>query len=375
MLLRRFFVTLKPDDDEYSIEGEKPDGFFKFERFGNRCRVTINVTGLKQPEDFSYKGMLVGFKNNEPVMFDMGVLKIDDMGRCISQWLFDPENIEGKGIRLEDLKVCAVVVDNLNGQLITPLVGLIDGDYADWKKMIKHDKDTSIDESKSSENLVPELPNIDIGEDGDSQLEQKLEQNGAYVEKLDHDEGESGFDHAELQEDKEDKTDQSSEKNISEQNNISERNISESEAENLIGSLELKDQGVPGESQYVRNLKKYIGDIIGHLQEVQPFEEKMEGYKWWKIENGYAFNKDHYLMGLVFEQNKVKYIVYAMPGKFNMFDQPYGGLTGFVCWRPARGQQFEYDADGYWLMHIDALTGQIVMPLKPTPPPLFKGYD
>lgn len=356
MLLRRFFVVLKSDDTAYSATGEKPDGFFKFERFGNKCRITINVTGLRQPEDFSYKGVLVAFKDNKPEIIDMGILKLDDMGRCISQWLCDPEDVGGKGVALEDIKVCAVVVDNLQRQLITPLVGFIDDGYMDWKKSIEKVKD--VDDVEPALKLSEEPPGKDEMEDTGSEIEFNV----------------TGEDEVE---------DEVSENNIEvipESDALgkveeTEEAEEQPQSKKIKEPMELKYVEVSGESQYIQNLKKYIEDVINHLQEVQPFEEIMEGYKWWRIENNYALNKDHYLMGLFFEQDKVKYIVYAMPGKFNVFDQPYGGLTGFVCWRPSKGQRFEYDADGYWIMHIDALTGQIVVPLKPTPPPLFKAYD
>jgi len=166
MLFKRFFVVLKPDDRAYCVDGGEADGFFKFERFGNRGRVTIYVTGLRQPVDFSYRGMLVGFKDNIPSVIDMGDLKVDDMGRCISQWIFDPDDIEGKGIGLNDLKVCAIAVDRLGGGLITPLVGIMDDSYRNWKEMIA---------TEESELSQPEQENPEVEDSPPKPLEDTQE--------------------------------------------------------------------------------------------------------------------------------------------------------------------------------------------------------
>jgi hypothetical protein len=50
-------------------------------------------------------------------------------------------------------------------------------------------------------------------------------------------------------------------------------------------------------------------------------------------------------------------------------EQPYEGMTGFVYWHPLQDKKGKKGDYGYWILHIDAKTGNVVMPRKPTPPP------
>jgi len=69
----------------------------------------------------------------------------------------------------------------------------------------------------------------------------------------------------------------------------------------------------------------------------------------------------HYLTGYKFDKNnKVKYLIYGIPGTNSKKDQPYGGKSGFVTWIPKEGK----DKMGYWLMFYDFKTNTIVIPVK-----------
>ena len=95
------------------------------------------------------------------------------------------------------------------------------------------------------------------------------------------------------------------------------------------------------------------------------------------LENCYEFGslsapafQGHQLIGLQYDQNgAVKYLVHGIPGRFCLRDQPYGGATGYTYWHPLPGQQYKAGDYGYWLIHIDPVTGEVVFPRKPTRPP------
>ena len=78
----------------------------------------------------------------------------------------------------------------------------------------------------------------------------------------------------------------------------------------------------------------------------------------------YAYIKKygHYLLGYKKDlENKMKYLVYAIPGCNCKIDQPFEGKSGFVTWVPGkRGEEYF----GYWLMFYDFKNSTIVIPVK-----------
>ena len=146
-------------------------------------------------------------------------------------------------------------------------------------------------------------------------------------------------------------------------------------------------------ANYSQQIANYTLNILKFFKKVSPFKQEFEGYTWWEIEYDkrnihrgflpyynylvnmyYPYNcitkyatsqsqikkHEHYIFGVVKENQKIRHYVYGIPGKFTEEDQPYGGKTGFVTW-------FEKEEDddnlGYWIIYIDALTGSIVRPL------------
>src|SRR5699024_10530096 len=125
---------------------------------------------------------------------------------------------------------------------------------------------------------------------------------------------------------------------------------------------------------------EYILNILNYFPYMKPFDIDLKGYDWWKIDveeaeketsflpyfeyvlgnnHKYPGGKDsgraqnlirkykHYLFGIYSENNRAKFFIYALPGKFEAEDHPQGGDTGFNTWFKAR------DISGYWLLYID----------------------
>ena len=145
-----------------------------------------------------------------------------------------------------------------------------------------------------------------------------------------------------------------------------------------------------------------------NLEKIKPFGD-MPGHKWWKfypplnlsgedniagslqsggmpvgaklpclkldlnVGLGYTAKpvfQGHQLIGLQYdEKGAVKYLVHGVPGMFCQEDQPFHGETGYIHWQPLPGQSYQAGNYGYWLIHIDAITGEVVFPVKETPPP------
>ncbi len=151
--------------------------------------------------------------------------------------------------------------------------------------------------------------------------------------------------------------------------------------------------------QYSKQISDYTLNILEFFDRTNPFRNRLRNYKWWEIEYdkrsiyrgflpfyNYVVNiyyphpilhnittcqslikkYSHYIFGIVKKDDDIKYYVYGIPGKFTKDEQPYLGKTGFKTWVIKSGRNRE--KLGYWLLHVDALNGKVVHPLKPTPP-------
>ena len=88
-----------------------------------------------------------------------------------------------------------------------------------------------------------------------------------------------------------------------------------------------------------------------------------------ELQTGPVF-QGHQLVGLQYDQKgAIMFLVHGIPGRFCLRDQPYGGLTGYIFWHPLPGQQYKAGDYGYWLIHIDPKSGEVVFPRKATKPP------
>lgn len=70
----------------------------------------------------------------------------------------------------------------------------------------------------------------------------------------------------------------------------------------------------------------------------------------------------HFMVGFKCDEaGKVQYLVYAIPGKKDKMEQPYGGKSGFVTWAQDSSQDMNM---GYWLMFYDFKNSMVVVPMK-----------
>ncbi len=111
-------------------------------------------------------------------------------------------------------------------------------------------------------------------------------------------------------------------------------------------------------SQDNQTFYESISDEIDKLFSTHSEEEFLEQIipfsKWIKIEN--EDNDDYYVLGLIYENDKVKYICYGVPGMYNV--TPPSSLDGYAEWLPLDSTKEE--DYGYWLTYQDAENGENV---------------
>ena len=83
-------------------------------------------------------------------------------------------------------------------------------------------------------------------------------------------------------------------------------------------------------------------------------QKLIPGSKWVKVE--YEKSGDYYVFGLLYEDDKLKYLCYGVPGVYQA--TPPRQLSGYPVWFPLDEKRKE--GFGYWLTYQDAESGESV---------------
>ncbi|APM41062.1 hypothetical protein [Clostridium kluyveri] len=176
-------------------------------------------------------------------------------------------------------------------------------------------------------------------------------------------------------------------KELGEEDSLYIDNFAENHCEKLkANDNKCEDRGM--NRNYQRNSQgNFFNRLVYGFKEIKSLNKELKRCKWYKVPANSIedmYNMDnysryalvyypmigyypyikkhfHYLTGYKFDKNnKVKYLIYGIPGTNSKKDQPYGGKSGFVTWIPKEGK----DKMGYWLMFYDFKTNTIVIPVK-----------
>ncbi len=405
---KRSYITLKVIDKAGSNYG-KARGYAKIEKRRDNGVLTMYVENLETK--LEYNGFMVYVNKDTVKYIDCGAVEIDSGGLGKLKKNFKADNIEDKGFSIYDISAVGLITPDYN----IPLIGFTTGEIAGIKGKIlsclkpKVEEQSGLQQPQESAEEVEDenkkedseaTPYYDavqedytkaedsqsIEEDNEGFSDQEVEQ--------DIENREDSYNSEVYQAPKDDEDEAYEEEQQSfgipaEDNTQQECGSEEEETAldsgqqpndetngpavdkgNIIENLENTDTGA--NDDYMTGLRKYIGNIVNYLKEIKPFECEMPGYKWWRIDLSFAGGVyDYYLVGFYYENDNIKYLTYGMPGRFCIQEQPFGGMTGFVYWHPTSGNDRKFGEEGYWILHIDANTGRIAVPLIPTPPPLF----
>ncbi len=409
MAYKRKFIILKKD---YGTISGNPKGHSKLEMKGVRGNLTLNIENAEK--ETYYNVILVG-NNRKTISWNLGKVFTDEYGKGKGEYIIIPRELESMDFPLD--KLTGVVI--LRGAEVL-LGGYLNKDdssiesYISSLDMIKpegrHEKiqeEIQIEESElPSENQelklyeqevqeeVYEETNLDVNQETENKAEGKIietyeeEQEPKTYEYDNEISKTSGYnDDMEV---KEFSTEDN--KGIEVDNNDLEINkeldkkpLGENELNNLehIKKINQKNQTT-----------MYVLSILRFFPYIEPFENNLKGFNWWIVETdkeneyrsflpyfsyitggnkkdlyneGITCNQliekyKHYLFGLFNEDEKVKYYVYGLPGKFTREEHPNMGINGFNTWFKGK------DLDGYWILYIDPMTGKPVYPHVPMIP-------
>lgn len=372
----RSFIILKAHDSGYSLrDGREPAGYGKLEIRNRSGRIQLYIQDMRpaDPKRAIYDVVLVsGSSDVEPVKLTS--IQLPDNGRGEYEISFDPNDVKETGNRIGDYHALAVVERTLdrNDLLGCPLIGYSDKRVdLDWSGRVRRqltqmyrtlqdgglfaisgperensDLETNMNaqpDEIQEDSINPELLNFvppDIsyiyeGEEKEEELEFSLSEASGEAE-----EGEWEHDHQE--------PDERSDPYCSMQ---------------------------PEAAPYWSQAEEYYNRLFDRHKKVTPFDDVIGEVDWIRLESrhetvypqywsdypAYLYGRDgwrldHYLVGLVRSKGKVEYVVYGIPGIYSAL--PPMSMHGFSRWLPVKNG---YGA-GYWLLYIDAATGNIAYP-------------
>ena len=103
---------------------------------------------------------------------------------------------------------------------------------------------------------------------------------------------------------------------------------------------------------YYQKIKPRIEELFSKNKKEDFLENLIPNSKWVKVE--YEDDGDYYIIGLIYEAELLKYIVYGVPGVYQK--TPPKEIAGFPIWFPL--DQNRPESFGYWLSYQDAGTGE-----------------
>jgi len=420
----RTFVVLREWNKGYqNMTGKSPMGYCKMEFRGTRGRIVLTVQNLKPVEQGSYSCILVSREDGIAKTYEFGPLKVDRRGRGETVWEFDQRELDGLDVSGYKA-VCVAYIPpdaHRNTDIHFPLVGYSEkGMSLSWESEIaaevyaskfpssssvqaegkereetpsigqpesmreekpKKEKEENLPpklppkEEKKEENIPPQLPT----EEEEKVPEEKKEENLPPKHPPKEEKKEENLPPQLPTEEEEKVPEEKKEENLPPKLPPKE----EKKEENIPPKLppkERREENIPPnlppkqekERTYWDSVKEYFEYLFNTQPKVQPFEQEIPNSEWVQVQyvpyypspywnDGYMYGYvqsyggyNYYVAGLIRENDQVKYICYGIPGPYSVL--PPAGWQGFSGWLPANG----YYGMGYWMMYLDAETGQPV---------------
>jgi hypothetical protein len=361
----RCFIILQQDKEGFSQGSDKlPSGYVKLELRNDKCKISYYVQNLKK-EILPYYMLLICNKKELKKSIEIGEMNIDEYGRTDVTYEYPAEDIAGSHISAENISGAAVV--KLHDTNIVPVMSGFSGTaVTNWESFerVKNrvaDSVTSLNQAHKDKSIFDKYEESIEKAKTDSADNIDNISNSSNTEFLDNNVNQENVDN----------TDNEKCQNEYENNYNDGRNDAET---NKVSGSDDKD------NQFFLNLSE-------EFEEISDFSNEIKRCKWYKVKvnsietlkNMTDYNKyavayypmlsyysyikkyGYFMIGYKFDtEQKIKYIIYGLPGKRNLEDQPFGGKSGFVTWIPDEAS--EEEMEGCWVMFYDFKTSTVLIP-------------
>ncbi len=113
-------------------------------------------------------------------------------------------------------------------------------------------------------------------------------------------------------------------------------------------------KSVNNENKFYQEMKSQIDNLFENNPREDYLQQLLPNSKWVKV--SIDDNGDYYVLGLLYEEENLKYICYGVPGVFQK--TPPKELSGYPIWFPL--DENKPEGFGYWLSYQDANSGESV---------------
>lgn len=386
----RFFIMFKQELQGYSIDGREPNGYCKIEIRDGKGRANTYMQGLKPLKDGSmYRVYLIAVQGDKALGVSTGWLDIDNKGRGECRWEFNPDNLDGTGLAIEDFNVGAIILKGNNiKEMIAPIVGYKDKEviwkngFRDFsvynekketkiKETINQPKTIHIEPKKEESNIEiiqhkvkeePETISIEMEKEQSQIVSPNLEEYKEKVKKEDIEKENTEKEDIEKDINPHKIFNDMVNKFYAEMEELEKCKVLNSEDKKML-DLELKE---PEKSQ--------INDVdymFNTNETLIPFEDYNKTIKWIKvapfelvtlnlsiwtyikhqfINVGWKKYK-HLILGKYSQDNVCKYIL-GVPDSYNNEYVDIAKELGFKKFAPCKNKTLQKGSLGYWLMEL-----------------------
>lgn len=393
----RYFIILQEDEKGYAPSGDKmPSGYVKLETKNDKCKICFYIQNVKK-DSTPYLLILICDKPECKKIISLGEVNIEEPDR--NEYIFEYPftNIADTGISTDKISG-AGLIRTIDKNIISILSGFTSSEIPMWKDYefitkpkIEEKEEIIEDINKEEEHTEKEIVN-EVKEE--SNVENKFDDYEEMIEKV-----------------KQEEIERQQEPNQEEEQEVEKKNEEElrsEQAEQPVEEIheepkqEVNRETVEKEPREFKKSDKTYNEKVDKYSEffnrlVEGFHEEDEvcteikNTKWYKISADelkninqikdvskyamiyypmmsyypYISKYGHFLLGYKYKKcGTLQYIIYGIPGRRNIYDQPYGGKSGFVTWIPSKDYKTNKDAPGYWIMFFDFKNSAVAIPLK-----------
>lgn len=406
--LYRNFIILQEDETKSKPSDEKAlSGYAKIEAKGDRCKISFYAQNLK--EDGKYFVAIICYKKDCKRIVELGEISISDIGRGEVSREYYVNNIAGLNFSYDKISG-ALILKREDETENFILYGFINGEDVDfaWKKckIVKSDEESEYKEEKpltySNKDKKQEKVQSECKVKKEKVEEKKEECKKQHIKDKDED-LEHKKDTKECHKDSELKSHEEDMENIKDKGCkcIKDENYKNKQCKCIKDETCKSKERIDFDKYEARienkevdpydfNLRGTMGQFFENIakdfEEIKNKFKEIRYCKWYKVDifsiddmcdtsdynkytiayypmiNNYPYIKKYgnFILGYKSDsEGNLKYIVYGVPGKKDVNEQPYAGKTGFVTWMSEGSSDM-----GYWLMFYDYKKSIVVVPMK-----------
>jgi hypothetical protein len=146
---------LKKEMNGYSLDTREPNGYCKVEIREGKGKINTYMQGLKPLKDGSgYRVYIIAAQTDRASAVAVASLNVDNKGHAEMLYEFDPDNVDGTGLAIEEFNVAAILLkgDQVKN-IIAPFVGYKDRTVV-WKNAFNEVIDHEVRKDELTEKKI-----------------------------------------------------------------------------------------------------------------------------------------------------------------------------------------------------------------------------